>query len=50
MSYACPQKNIKLSLSPCILVTALADNGPPIQMVFQKDEQQPKHDDERGRL
>ena len=37
---------VGLFLVPGILVAPLADNGPSIKMVFQEDEQQPKHDDE----
>merc|ERR1719220_1585355 len=34
------------AVRPGILVPPLADNGSSIKMVFQEDEQQPKHDDE----
>ena len=33
-----------------ILIPALADDGPPVQVVLQEDEEQPEHDHECGGL
>jgi len=38
------------AVRPGILVPALADDGPPVQVVLQEDEQQPEHDHECGGL
>ena len=37
---------VVVCFSPGILVASLADNGPPIKVVLQEDEEQPEHDDE----
>jgi len=38
------------AVRPGVLVPALADDGPPVQVVLQEDEEQPEHDHECGGL
>jgi len=38
------------AVGPCIIVATLADNGSSIQMIFQENEEQSKHHNERGCL
>jgi len=38
------------AVGPCILVTTLANDSSPVQMVFQENEQKPKHDHKCGGL